>query len=568
MKLSTSDKFLFTNATTQNLWLLAVISVIALVYFSTLSVNHNEAEDSLFYLLDISRGSIGDQVHPNHLLYNFINYLFLHTWQLFGYEGSVELPVKVINIMGSLCSLLLLYIIATHLKFHFMLRYFCVFAVAFSYGVCLYSVECETYVLPLVFVLLCFRQLMLIQIDFFKPANHLLLGVFNAIAILLHQQHSLLGPVIFVGYLLILYFNKQRITWKIFLLRISLYIFVCFFVTLSSYLIAAVFVKGLTTYSEIVSYALGRFNKTPTPVGYWSMASIPLVMMGLFRTFIGGHFLFSYQAISNFLQEKFPNFMLREEIFLVKDFSIVKSIALSILSITIIFLMTFIFYQIVKQKNIKLIQPDETKFQQQRFTLLIFITYLVIYSLFNIWWEPQNIEYWISVIPVCLLVFGFVLNPLIYNLRIRISTGIITICLFVTNLFGSVLPQTSLENDYWYVFNSWLIKNCNSDDIVVSGSAPVSDAYVRYYSGAKVVSIFPDPDDRPIDIKFNEIIADNKTARILFSSTVYSPPKEYLNKFNSDNSAAKIFFEKSKKHLTLIHTDSWQKIYLYNEDHR
>jgi hypothetical protein len=142
------------------------------------------------------------------------------------------------------------------------------------------------------------------------------------------------------------------------------------------------------------------------------------------------------------------------------------------------------------------------------------------------------------------------------------------ICLFAVNFFGSILPQTKHENDYWYVFNSWLIKNTNAEDIVVTGSAMVSDAYVRYYSGAEVLSIFPVPDNRPIENKFQEVVDANRTGRILFSSTIHSPPEEYLNKLNLDDSDAKMFFEKSRKYLTLLHSDSWQEIYLYNKDHK
>jgi hypothetical protein len=195
---------------------------------------------------------------------------------------------------------------------------------------------------------------------------------------------------------------------------------------------------------------------------------------------------------------------------------------------------------------------------------MLFTAYLVIYSLFNIWWEPQNSEYWIAVAPVFFLVFAFCIDPLIYKPWIRTGTVTIMICLFAVNFFGSILPQTSHENDYWYVFNSWLIKNIKANDFVVSGSAVVSDAYVTYYSGARVLSIFPD--DSTLEKDFQEIIAAEKPGRILFSSTVYSPPEEYLNKFNLNNSAAKMFFDKSRKYLTLLHADSWQKIYLYNRD--
>ena len=149
---------------------------------------------------------------------------------------------------------------------------------------------------------------------------------------------------------------------------------------------------------------------------------------------------------------------------------------------------------------------------------------------------------------------------------IQISLAFIVCGLFVVNLFGSVLPQTTRDHDYWYAFNSWLINNCNSEDLVLSGSGIISDGYVKYHTGAKVISIFPDPDDRPLEKKFEAFVSNHKPKRILFSSTVYSPPEQYLKKFELDHSGTKAFFEKSKKYLSLIHADSWQTIYVYDKD--
>jgi len=565
MKSSTSAKLSFRGISHEKLCLVAAISFITVVYVSTLSVNHSEAEDSLYYLMDISRGSLGDQVHPNHLLYNLINYLFLHSWQLIGYQGSVEVPVKIINIAGSLCTLLLVYSLATYLKFQYTLRYFCVFGVAFTCGYWWYSVECETYILPLIFVLLCFRQLIRIQEEFHKVINHILLGIYAAIAILLHQQHCLLGLTIVIGYLLVLHMNQKKTIWKQFIFRMSLCIFVCAFVTISSYLIAAIFFKGLTTYSHIENYILGRYNNMPVKLGYWSIGSVLLGIIGFLRTIIGGHFLFSFSTVANTFQQGLPGSMLREEVFLVKDFSMLKSLSLCGLAVIVAFGSAFIAFQIAKKMSLQRILSDEALSTKKKFVFALILSYLITYSIFNIWWEPQNSEYWVSIVPLLFLAFGILLSALQYKRFEIICMLAIILCLFTVNLFGSVLPQTNHKNDYWYAFNHWLIHNCKSNDLVVSGSAVISDAYVQYYTGARVLSIFPD--DKDIDEKFRKIIASENPQRIFFTSTIYAPPKEYLKKYKVDNSASKKFFEKSKNLLSLLHSNSWQTIYLYNLHH-
>ena len=561
------DQLLLNSFKNKKLLLSAALLFIALVYFSTMSVNHSEAEDSQYYLMNISRGSLSDQVHPNHLLYNLINYIFLHTWQFFGYEGGVELPVKVINIAGSLGCILLIYQLASYLNFSFLLRYFCIFAVAFSCGFWWYSVECETYILPLVFTLLSFHQLVKIHADFNKPLNHALLGLFSALAMLMHQQQSLSGLTIFIGYFFIFFFDRHTMTWKIFLPRISLYILVCFSVVFISYCLVAILIQDLTSFDQIVDWGQGWLSKKRLfKFGYWSTASFFLGLIGFIRTFIGGHFLFSFEWFSNLLEKNLPHIMFREEIFLVKDFGSFKSLSLAVLSILIIFLMSVIILQIIKPHRLRAVLSDESGQQRARFCLIILLTYSIIFSLFAIYWEPQNTEHWIAIVPIFVLIFGLLTNRIIHKWRIQISLVFIVICLFVVNLFGSVLPQTSHDHDYWYAFNSWLINNCDSQDLVLSGSGIISDGYVKYHTGAKVISIFPDPDDRPLEKKFEEFVSNHNPKRILFSSTVYSPPEQYLKKFELDHSDTRAFFIKSKKYLSLIHDDSWQTIYVYNND--
>jgi hypothetical protein len=117
-------------------------------------------------------------------------------------------------------------------------------------------VECETYVLPIVFVLLCCHRLLLIQADFSKPVNHLLLGLFNALAVVFHQQHVLMGVVILVAYVLMMLTPRPAIAWKTWLSRCFLYACSCAVVVLGSYLVVAVLVKDLSGPSEIATWMM------------------------------------------------------------------------------------------------------------------------------------------------------------------------------------------------------------------------------------------------------------------------------------------------------------------------
>jgi hypothetical protein len=564
MKKGFRHRSFFKTSPKEKLFLLIVLSTIAAIYFLTLSVNHNEAEDSLHYLSSISYGPLSEQFNPDHLLYNFINYIFFHLWRLLGYEGNAEFLAKFINIIAALSVLWLLYIIASKLKFPVFLKYFCIISVTFSYGFWWYSVECETYIIPIIFILLCFHRLILIRENFFNLANHLFLGAFNALAILFHKQHTLLVVIIFLGYILIFYENQKKITWKKFISMIIIYTAVCGFTVLLSYLLVAVFIQGYFKFNDIANWAM-HLSAISEDIG-WHIYDFPKGVIGFCRNFIGGHYIFYFSMFSELLKRTIPSsFTLKWEIFLIKDFSILKIIFLYVLTLTEFFLVLYIIFQIIKNRSLRLIRSSESDLSHlSSFMIIILAGYFLVYSLFNVFFtRPQILEVWISLGPIVFLILGLLTIPLIHKTRIRISLGIMLLCLFLINLFGSVLPQTDREHDYYYKLNSWLIENCKPGDLVVSGLDYFSDGYVRFYSGARIFSFIES--GPTVEEKFREIVALYKPKKIYFTSIVYPPFKEYKGR-RLDISSAEKLLSKLSKYFALVHSDSYQKIFLYKKD--
>ncbi|MFH0810659.1 MAG: hypothetical protein V2A77_09385, partial [Pseudomonadota bacterium] len=171
------------------------------------------------------------------------------------------------------------------------------------------------------------------------------------------------------------------------------------------------------------------------------------------------------------------------------------------------------------------------------------------------WWEPQNIEFWVSVIPVVFLLAGGALEG---RPRLGYVAALLVGCLFVVNLFGSVLPQTSRDNDYWYSFNSWFIHNCDGRDLVVTGTGYLSNSYITYYSGARTFSLFGDPGT--MERRLGNLIASPRPRRILFSSTLQTPSPELVRRYHLGNEPKRLFMTR-RGSLRLLHSDRWQDVY-------
>ena len=539
------------------LWLLVSLAVIAVLYLSTLAVNHSEIEDSLWHAKAIMERPFRDQFHPNHLLYGFLNHAFFMAWQIVGYEGNAVVPMQIINVVAGLFSLSIFYLLAIRLGILFPLAHFCLLSVALSYGFWWQSVEIDTYALPTIFVLLCIHRLLLINEDFSRSLNHLLLGMFNAIAILFHQQHVIFCAIVIFGYLWILHTRRREITWGGFLHGFSLYAAVGAFLVLTSYAVVIFLVEDLLSYEEIRSRILG--HAATGNWGFWTFSSPLKALVGFPRAFVGVHFLFSFPGVPDMLGRLFPDKLLREELFLVEDFSIARNFLLLILSLATLSLFAFLVFSAIKGGNLrKIVRSEYFPAQSSRRGLAFVLlgAYLLAYALFNTWWEPLSSRHWVSLIPMVFLILGLLLNSVFDRKGLRVSFGLFLVCLFLANLFGSVVPQLDRDHDYWYAYNAWLIKNGRPGDLVVTGSGYLSEGYLMTYSRAGVVGTQRVRD--PVE-QVRGAIARYEPKRVLVSSSVFSPLKELSPKITMTRES----FVEPGRMLIPIHTDSHQEIFLY-----
>lgn len=172
-----------------------LIGLVLTLYLSTLSAVHTY--DALTYLRDIEQQS-DFFLHPHHLLYSPTGWLFWQSWRLWGYAGTSELPLEVLNTLAAIACGLGLYSLTLRLTRSLGAAliasgiFFC------SYANWYFAVEVEVYMLALVWQVAAL-MLLVELVTMPRPRTAPCLGLVLGLAALYHQTNGLLVPVVVAG---------------------------------------------------------------------------------------------------------------------------------------------------------------------------------------------------------------------------------------------------------------------------------------------------------------------------------------------------------------------------------
>ncbi len=484
-------------------------SVLGLYLFS-LQNNFSASHDAITYLNHITKGE--HLFHPHHLLYNAVVNAWLNIWHFI----FPTIPLHyIIESFSAVCGsgiVLVCYIFFTR---RFFLNYstsaVCSVIIAFSYGIWCYSTNIEVYAPSILFSLL-----VLLRLSRKEIANYDLwvISGLHILAILFHQVNVLLTPVI-VLYLVKLNESKWR--------GVAYYLIPTTFIVLASYMLAAWFYADERSLSGITKWTLFY----ATELDYWhpfSYNTIPYVATGLAHAFIGAHYVFRIPSLSEKLTGGMSEHSLSDELFLSSSLGNGFSTALLFLSILVAVIMIYLIALFII--NIR-----------KRFTLVqgILVSALIIYSMFFIFWMPENLEFWIfqSVI-IWMLILG---NPSFFSRKFSIIIpAYIAAALFVINYFGSIELLGNKDSDLYYSRVHPVSKLIEPGDIVILEEPWILDGYVDYFTSGK---FFKATDPNLILVSGKTLAAQHKV--VIFESSgnrsetidsLYSLYRERINTAN------------------------------------
>lgn len=445
------------------------LAALGVLHSVTLARNHNEAEDAGYYMVNVTNNY--DLFNPNHLLFSAVNRVNYDVWTALGYEPDAVVPMQAFSALTGLISLFLIYRIAGRLGVSVPFAIAVMGWTAFTFGFWVYSLEGDTYLLPIPFVLLSVLLLFRIGTGTTTERLRLLvaqstsLGLCTAIAVLLHQQYISLVPIMVIAVFSVLWRSVNSGRQTLIIVGISTYSITSLGVVAAGYLAVGFFHNGFHTVSETISWSRGLANH-----GLWDALSphTPMAAVaGITRSVFSVNFLFHFDASSTVVSAAFPGKDLVEEYYLAHHgISTVGCILVAAATIAAVGAIGWLMVAIVRNPG----EDQDFEANRPRWIFVRFaIVYLLITAAMIIVWEPANPEFWIACLPVLALVLATLAHTRPHALRPAV---LLAISLFIANFLGAVLPYSSPDSDVWSQRNAIYAEVARTGDLVVTADCP------------------------------------------------------------------------------------------------
>ncbi len=261
--------------------------------------------------------------------------------------------------------------------------------------------------------------------------------------------------------------------------------FLCALLVGVAYIWVAIGVFRLHEPLAIINWSKGHARD-----GLWTPWSynnpIRSLLVGVPHAVVGGHFLFGFEWFYQAVSRWFPEKVLVEERYLGQHvpFGVRLTCLAAVIGVVAsgLAVARSLLFPTGKER------PDRTLELRYQAADTIGLVLIIHYFIFNTLWEPTNIEFWIVLLPVIAIGMAFMQSRRPKANGWWLAGAALATCLFVVNGLGSVFPQRSLDTDYWYQANRYLIQNAHAGDIILTDGRFISNNYLKLYTRADVIS--------------------------------------------------------------------------------
>ena len=442
-----------------------------LVFLISRTSNFTSPHDSMAYLEMLRTKN--HLWHPHHLLYHELSYYWLHLWKgIFPRVDDYLLVESLSCVFGAGTIAIVFRFFRNRFDLPLLTSWVAAGIVAFSYGVWFYSINVEVYAPSIFFTIACLHQLTKKE---WEAKAVWLTVIFHSLAILFHQMNILMAPVVI---------------YKIFEQRKNIFVFKTIFwyafsgivLVGGTYLLAGRVGEGHYDFKSWMQWLEG-YTATNE---YWRPLTLKtpfLAATGFGHAIIGGHFIFN-MGLDKLFSSLLGAHSLSDEYFLVKNMP--KGIGISLFILCVLFVIGTLVLLI------KFISRFKSINKQYFYIIVPLILYIVVYSVYFLFWMPEILEFWIGQsIAFWLLLIG-TYEPV--NRRFNLLLSSMLVLIVAVNYGGSIRPMQNINNDIGYVRVQKVREMATSSDLVVVQDPWLLKEFLEYYTPATIVT---SPTDQP-----------------------------------------------------------------------
>jgi hypothetical protein len=331
---------------------IAVFFSALLLYLATLTQVHTF--DALSYVTSVERKPWTELFHPHHLAYGPLGALALALGRALGYTGGAALPLQLLNAVAGAAGVALLFTIVRRVTCRPDLGFAAALLIGASYAYWYYAVEIEVYTVAALFLLICLSLLVgLIERPW--PSGMLLLGVAQGGAVLFHQTNVLFCVPALVTLLAARRWGMTRQA-RVGVRQLAAYAVALVLTVGLPYLFVGVAVSGFRSWDEFAAW-LTEYAR----IGWW-----------------GGPIT----------AQKWANLGL----------GLADTLAQPGGALLWLLLAGLLVLHLRRLRS------------GARPLVAGLIAWLLVYGAFFLWWEPDNIEFWIASLPPALLLLALALR--------------------------------------------------------------------------------------------------------------------------------------------------------------
>jgi hypothetical protein len=319
------------------------------LYLATLTDVHTF--DALSYVLDVDRKPLVELFHPHHLAYGPFGMFVRTSAGFFGIHESGRVPLQVANAIAGALGVTLFFALAYERTGRLLLALAGALLLATSYAFWYYAIEVEVYTIAALFLI----GALWLMLRFLQRPSLLLaalIGVVQGLAVLFHQTNVLLSVPVLVMLLCSMQYALGG-GWGFVVRCLLAYGVPLGVIVGGSYLGIGFGVSGFRSWEAFYGWVAGYAT-----TGWWGGAvdqqKLALLGRGLSETLL--------------------------------------PVAGAVAGVVLLL------FLLVGLRNLRQYRPE----------VIVLVSWLVVYGAFFVWWEPDNIEFWIASLPpfYLLLVLG------------------------------------------------------------------------------------------------------------------------------------------------------------------